>query len=106
MRTSVTTPYKKRLTAALALVLILSLAFALLGDIGIAPLAPCFWLLAALDGFLPLEVPWLPFLTAAFTVLCIFVAPCFKRVSIIFFIWLVLNYAGALWFILIYDGHS
>ena len=107
MNTAIHTPYMKRLAMSLALVVVLSLTVGLLGGFEDALLAPCFWLFAASESaFLHFEFRGLPFLAASFAIIGVLAASLSKRASIIVCAWLVLNYLGAFWFLISYDGHS
>ncbi|MCI0563872.1 MAG: hypothetical protein MN733_35815 [Nitrososphaera sp.] len=107
MNTVFSPPYRKRLTMSLALVVVLSVAVGLMGTFKDALLAPWFWLFAASESLLPdFEFQGLPVLSAAFAVIGVLAASFSKRASIIFSAWLVLNYLGVLWFLMVYNGRS
>ena len=97
----------KRFGMSLALVVVLSVAVGLMGSFEDALLAPWFWLFAASESFVPdLELQWLPLLSATLLVIGVLAASFSKPASLIFSVWLVLNYLGVLWFLMVYNPHS
>lgn len=101
-------PLKHRVaTISLQLLVVIgfSIPICIIGRLSDALLSPWFWVYAVLDGFYSdVDIGRWPVVNFGFALVFIGLASRSRDATILMAIWLLLNYLGSIWFMLVMKG--